>query len=124
MTAQGSLFNNGPANYFRASTNPLDLAETTSQLFLGVRLTCAKCHHHPFEKYSQDDYYGFAAFFARVGTKPSREFGQFGGEQAVVVKSSGDVTPSAYRQDDAAHAAGRQSRSTTRSIAAFRWPNG
>jgi hypothetical protein len=92
VSARGSLYNNGPANYFRASTNPLDLAETTSQLFMGIRLTCAKCHHHPFEKYSQDDYYGFAAFFARVGTKPSWEFGQAGGELAVVVKSSGEVT--------------------------------
>ena len=92
VSARGSLFNNGPANYFRASTNPQDLAETTSQLFMGIRLTCAKCHHHPFEKYSQDDYYGFAANFARVGTKPSWEFGQAGGEQAVVVKTTGEVT--------------------------------
>jgi len=92
VTAQGSLFNNGPANYFRASSNPQDLAETTAQLFMGVRLTCAKCHHHPFEKYSQDDYYGFAAFFARVGAKPSWEFGLAGGDLAVVVKSSGEVT--------------------------------
>ena len=88
VTARGSLFSNGPANYFRAASTPEDLAETTSQLFLGVRLTCAKCHHHPFEKYSQEDYYGFAAFFARVGTKPSWDFGQQGGETAVVVKSS------------------------------------
>lgn len=92
VSARGSLFNNGPANYFRAANNPQDLAETTSQLFMGVRLTCAKCHHHPFEKYSQDDYYGFAAFFARVGTKPSWEFGMAGGDTAVIVKSSGEVT--------------------------------
>ena len=45
--------------------------DDTAQVFLGLRLQCAKCHHHPFEKWSQDDYYGFAAFFARVGRKPS-----------------------------------------------------
>ena len=45
--------------------------DDTAQVFLGMRLQCAKCHHHPFEKWSQDDYYGFAAFFARVGRKPS-----------------------------------------------------
>ena len=42
-----------------------------SQLFLGVRLDCAKCHHHPFEVWSQDDFYGFAAFFGRIGRKGS-----------------------------------------------------
>src|SRR5262249_3722360 len=67
------------------------LAEATAQLFLGVRIECAKCHHHPFEKYSQDDYYGLAAFFARTGTKNSEEFGLFGREQAVIVRDSGDV---------------------------------
>jgi hypothetical protein len=91
ITAKGSIFSNGPANYFRAFNNPSDLAEATSQLFLGVRLTCAKCHHHPFEKYSQSDYYSFAAFFARVGTKGSQEFGLFGGETVVVVRSGGEV---------------------------------
>lgn len=91
VTAKGSIYRNGPANYYRVANNPLDLAETTAQLFLGVRLTCAKCHHHPFEKYSQDDYYSFAAFFSRVGTKASREFGLFGREQVVMVRSGGDV---------------------------------
>jgi hypothetical protein len=67
------------------------LAEATAQLFLGVRLECAKCHHHPFESYGQDDYYGMAAFFARTGTKNSEEFGLFGREQAVIVRDSGDV---------------------------------
>jgi hypothetical protein len=92
VTAKGSIFSNGPANYFRIANNPPDLAEATSQLFLGVRLQCAKCHQHPFEKYSQADYYSFAAFFARVGTKGSSEFGNFGGEQVVMVRSGGEVT--------------------------------
>jgi hypothetical protein len=91
VTAKGSIFSNGPANYFRIANNPPDLAEATAQLFLGVRLQCAKCHHHPFEKYSQADYYGFAAFFSRVGTKTSQEFGVFGGENVVVVRSGGEV---------------------------------
>ena len=91
VTAKGSIFSNGPANYYRIANNPPDLAESTSQLFLGVRLQCAKCHHHPFEKYSQADYYGFAAFFSRVGTKGSAEFGNFGGETVVLVRSGGEV---------------------------------
>ena len=92
VTAKGSIFSNGPANYYRIADNAPDLAETTSQLFLGTRLMCAKCHHHPFEKYSQADYYGFAAFFSRVAVKGSAEFGNFGGESVVWVRSGGEVT--------------------------------
>jgi hypothetical protein len=91
VTAQGSIYKNGPANYFRINANSNDLAESTAQLFLGARLQCAKCHHHPFEKYSQADYYGFAAFFSRVGSKTSQEFGLFGREQVVMVKATGEV---------------------------------
>lgn len=92
ITAKGSIFSNGPANYFRIANNPPDLAEATSQLFLGTRLQCAKCHHHPYERISQSDYYGFAAFFARVASKNSSEFGIFGGETVVVVNASGEVS--------------------------------
>ncbi len=91
VTAQGSIFTNGPANYFRVATGPDDLAETTAQVFMGVRLQCAKCHHHPFESYGQDDYYGLAAYFARIRTKASQEFGLFGGEQVVFIAKSGEV---------------------------------
>lgn len=92
VTAKGSVYREGPANYFRIASNPEDLAESTAQLFLGVRLQCAKCHHHPFEKYGQDDYYGFAAIFARIGTKGSQEFGVFGGESIVFERTSGEVS--------------------------------
>ncbi|MDX1946832.1 MAG: DUF1553 domain-containing protein [Pirellulaceae bacterium] len=91
ITARGSIYTSGPANYYRIHSDSSMLAEATAQLFLGVRLECAKCHHHPFEKYSQEDYYGMAAFFARTGTKNSEEFGLFGREQAVVVRDAGDV---------------------------------
>lgn len=91
VTAQGSIYTNGPANYFRVATSPADLAETTAQVFMGVRLQCARCHHHPFEAYGQDDYYGLAAYFARLRTKRSTEFGLFGNEQVIFVAQSGDV---------------------------------
>jgi hypothetical protein len=91
ITARGSTFSNGPANYFRIANNPQDLTEATSQLLLGVRLQCAKCHHHPYENLSQSDYYGFAAFFARVGNKGSQEFGLFGNETVIVVRPDGEV---------------------------------
>jgi hypothetical protein len=92
VTAEGSTFTEGPANFYIASRDPADWSETTAQLFLGVRLQCAKCHHHPFEKWSQDDYYGMTAFFVRLGTKRSQEFGIFGQERVVFLRPAGDQT--------------------------------
>ena len=93
ITAEGSTFTDGPANFYRIGpATPADWAETTSQVFLGVRIQCARCHHHPFEKWSQDDYYGMAAFFVRMGTKSSQEFGLFGRETVVHLKTTGEQT--------------------------------
>lgn len=92
VTAKGSIYMNGPANYFRVFNNSADLTEATAQIFLGVRMECAKCHHHPFEKYGQEDYYGLSAFFSRVSTKNSEEFGLFGRESVVIVRSTGEVS--------------------------------
>ena len=91
ITAQGSVFESGPANYYKIATRPDDLAEATAQLFLGVRMQCAKCHNHPFEVYTQGDYYGLAAFFTRVANKTSRDFGALGGDSVVLVKRTGSI---------------------------------
>jgi hypothetical protein len=69
ITADGSTFANPPANFYRIARDPQNLAETTAQLFFGIRMQCAKCHNHPFERWTQDDYYSMAAFFARVRQK-------------------------------------------------------
>lgn len=69
LTANGNTFTNPAANYYRIAKDPTNLAETTAQLFFGVRMQCAKCHNHPFEAITQDDYYSTAAWFARVKTK-------------------------------------------------------
>jgi hypothetical protein len=69
LTASGSVYENPAANYWRASRDPTDATETTAQLFLGIRIQCAKCHNHPFERWTQDNYYGIGAAFARVGRK-------------------------------------------------------
>ncbi|NQV26834.1 MAG: DUF1553 domain-containing protein [Rhodopirellula sp.] len=66
LTASGSSFENPPANYFRTASNTNDCTESTAQIFLGARLECAKCHNHPHEKWTQDNYYGLAAFFHRI----------------------------------------------------------
>src|SRR5262249_41044340 len=69
ITSSGSTFANPPSNYYRIARDPQNLAETTVQLFFGIRMQCAKCHNHPFERWTQDDYYSTAAFFARVKQK-------------------------------------------------------
>ena len=76
ITASGNTYSNPPANYYRIAKDPQSLAETTAQLFLGIRMQCAKCHNHPFEKWTQDDYYGMAAWFARVKQKPDPAAGK------------------------------------------------
>ncbi len=69
LTAQGSSHEYGPIALWRDKREPADMAEFVSRIFLGVRLDCAKCHHHPSEKWSQDDYYSLAAFFGSMGRK-------------------------------------------------------
>jgi Protein of unknown function (DUF1553)/Protein of unknown function (DUF1549) len=78
LTANGSTFANPPTNFYRGTYNnkapvvvrdPQALAETTAQLFFGVRLQCAQCHNHPFERWTQDDYYQMAAWFSQVKAK-------------------------------------------------------
>jgi len=68
LLAGGSTYA-GPAVFYRTATTPETLAETTSQVFLGVRIQCARCHNHPYEKWTQNQYYQMAAFFARVKAK-------------------------------------------------------
>ncbi|MBI2808424.1 MAG: DUF1553 domain-containing protein [Planctomycetes bacterium] len=69
LTAQGSTWRNGAVVMYRDRRKPDELTTLVSQLFLGIRLECAKCHHHPFEVYAQDDFYSFAAYFGRLGRK-------------------------------------------------------
>ncbi|MDB5347473.1 MAG: hypothetical protein JWP89_5850 [Schlesneria sp.] len=69
LTARGSTFRDGNTVMFRDRRAPEELTTIVSQLFLGIRLECAKCHHHPFEVYGQDEFYSFAAYFAKLGRK-------------------------------------------------------
>jgi hypothetical protein len=86
-----------PTVWYRDLQKPEQFVDDAAQLFLGVRMACAQCHHHPYEKWSQDDYWGLAAFFGRVGRKtvPMPFLGQNGQNnqrQVIFTKTSGDVT--------------------------------
>jgi Protein of unknown function (DUF1553)/Protein of unknown function (DUF1549) len=92
ITAQGSTWRNGAVTIFRDRRQPEEITTMISQLFLGVRLECAKCHQHPFEVYGQSDFYGMAAHFARVGYKGTSISPPIsGGEEIVYVKSKGEI---------------------------------
>lgn len=92
VTAQGSTWRNGAATLFRDRREPDEITTMVSQLFLGIRLECAKCHHHPFEKWGQDDFFSFAAYFARVGHKGTGLSPPIsGGEEMIVTAKSGSV---------------------------------
>jgi hypothetical protein len=69
VTASGDPQINPAVTWYRDVDSVEEQVEDTAQLFLGLRIQCARCHHHPFEKWSQDDYYGMAAFYSRVGKK-------------------------------------------------------
>ena len=71
LAATGTVIGNPPVAWYKRVKEPKEQLEDVAQLFLGVRMQCAQCHHHPFERWSQDDYYSFAAFFSQVGRKPS-----------------------------------------------------
>ena len=71
LAATGTVITNPPVAWYKRVKEPKEQLEDVAQLFLGVRMQCAQCHHHPFERWSQDDYYSLAAFFTQVGRKPS-----------------------------------------------------
>jgi hypothetical protein len=87
ITSRGSTYQVGPANYYRIEQGPDGRAETTAQVFLGIRMTCARCHKHPFDRWTTDDYWNFAAFTGKVGTRG----GELYNEQVIYYNPTGNV---------------------------------
>jgi hypothetical protein len=85
--SSGSTRQDGALNYFVLHKDPIELSENATQAFLGQRITCARCHNHPLEKWTQTQYYQMANLFSRVGVKN----GSLAGENIVFAKMSGDV---------------------------------
>jgi len=76
LTARGSSYDNPAANYFRVTGGAKPAMEKTTQVFLGVRMVCAQCHDHPFERWTQSQYYEMSAFFSAVGIRAGYEVGE------------------------------------------------
>ncbi|WP_422923425.1 DUF1549 domain-containing protein [Singulisphaera sp. PoT] len=92
VTAQGPNFTHPPASFYRRIRTPEDAVETVSQLFMGVRLGCAKCHNHVAERWTQDDYYSMAAFFSQVSYKNGpQNFAQYNKEETVYLQPETEI---------------------------------
>ena len=69
LTSKGGTFTNPATNYYQVERDNLKITENVAQVFMGMRLQCAQCHNHPFDRWTQDEYYSFASFFSQVGRK-------------------------------------------------------
>jgi hypothetical protein len=87
LSASGGTLHNPPAAYFHIERDTLKTAENVAQVFCGIRTQCAQCHNHPFDRWTMDDYYSFAAFFAQVGRKQGEDYREF----VVYDRGSGEV---------------------------------
>lgn len=87
LGANGGTFKVAPTNYYQFETDTLKVAENTAQIFMGMRLQCAQCHNHPFDRWTQNDYYSFSAFFSQIG----RKRGEDQRETIVYNSSAGEV---------------------------------
>jgi hypothetical protein len=93
LTAEGPLQETGAANYYRVVSKPGEAASTLAQVFLGVRIACAECHHHPFDRWGQNDFFGMEAFFTQVGIRssPKGEMLMLSGDQPTRNPRTGDI---------------------------------
>jgi len=73
LSASGGTFKVPQTNFYQIETDRLKVAENVAQIFMGMRIQCAQCHNHPFDRWTQDDYYNFAAFFAQIGRKTGED---------------------------------------------------
>jgi hypothetical protein len=84
LGASGGTFKNPATNFYQNETQILPLSENVAQVFMGMRIQCAQCHNHPFDRWTQDDYYGFAAFFSQIGRKQGEDY-----RETIVFNSGG-----------------------------------
>lgn len=91
LTASGSQYENPPALWYRTVRKSPEYVESIAQAFLGVRIQCAQCHHHPTERWSQADYYGLAAVFGRLGRKGGFADAEVPTDEIIFLKEHGEV---------------------------------
>ncbi len=114
LAANGGTFQVPQTNFYQIERDTLKVSENVAQIFLGMRTQCAQCHNHPFDKWTQDDYYGFAAFFSQIGRKQAEDY-----RETIIFNSGGGdvrhpvgnrVMPPVYLGAGAADLQGRDRR--------------
>ncbi|MEQ1829305.1 MAG: DUF1549 and DUF1553 domain-containing protein [Pirellula sp.] len=114
VTATGGTFQNPATNFYQVELNRLKLSENVAQVFMGIRTQCAQCHNHPFDRWTMNDYYGFAAFFSQVGRKQSEDYRQLlifnGGGGEVTHPVGGAVVKPKFLGGEAPETAGKDRR--------------
>lgn len=114
LGASGGTFKNPPTNYYQNETDILKVSENVAQVFMGMRIQCAQCHNHPFDRWTMDDYYSFAAFFSQIGRKGTDDpreaivFNSRGGEVSHPVRKQ--VMPPKFLGGAVAEVAGKDRR--------------
>ena len=88
LGASGGTFKNAATNFYQITNETLPLTENVAQVFMGIRVQCAQCHNHPFDRWTQNDYYSFAAFFAQIGRKQGEDYR----ETIIFNSGGGEVT--------------------------------
>ncbi len=88
LGASGGMFKNPATTFYQTTNQTLLLSENVAQVFMGMRIQCAQCHNHPFDRWTQNDYYGFAAFFAQIGRKQGEDYR----ETIIFNSGGGEVT--------------------------------
>lgn len=112
LSSSGGTFSTPQTNFYEIERDTLKTAENVAQVFMGIRTQCAQCHNHPFDRWTMDDYYGFAAFFSQIGRKQGEDyretivFNRFGGEvnhpvggRQMKPKFLGDIEPDTAGKD-------------------------
>lgn len=114
LSASGGTFQNPATNFYEIERDTLKTAENVAQVFMGIRTQCAQCHNHPFDRWTMDDYYSFAAFFAQIGRKGGEDYR----EQIIFNRGGGEVKhpvtgqnmPPKFLGGDVADVSGRDRR--------------
>ena len=115
VTAKGSSLENGATNFYAVHQDPETMAENVSQAFLGLSINCAKCHNHPLEKWTNDQYYAFANLFSRVKGKGWGGDGRNGdGKRVLYVEPRGELNQPRTRKTATAHTARWRTRRSER----------